>query len=237
MFENPTIEAIEINEGIITAIETAYEDKSSSTQFITSTGNPIKVSFEKNNGFANGYCKTLWNWLTDPRDLRNGRGGYPLELFYKEILTQMFPTQEVSLSPSSLDNKEISSLPPADLVIGERRGENLIYPLLLISSKMSSGNSIDINPLLNTPEITLNAKHIFGASRIKGLLGALPFANDFDSFITNVVKKDGPKVRKKILDDLWILNRQNLRVTKNGEKKAENKEIARKLWYLKELLK
>lgn len=227
---------IEANHGITPLIEQAANDKTLSFSYISSQDSQKIISFEGDQHFSNGYKKTLERWMEDPRNLKEGRAGYPLEVFYKELLTKIFPDQLVYLSPSSLDRKPIKSLPTADIVIGNSIDKNLFYPLLLISSKLSNGSKSQINPLLNTPEITLNARKIWGRKKIFEILPDFARAEDTDSFLTDILITSKSRILEKILEGLKDITKDNIITEINGKTKIKNIEVQRKIKYLKHII-
>ena len=235
MIEVPETEVV-TNLNMLSLMEVAKEEKSSSIQLLVSPDYSHKVSFEKNSGFANGYYKTLENWIKDPHNLKDGRSGYPLEILYKELLSQIFPEQIVCLAPSSLDNRVIESLPPADILIGDTINHELLNPLLLISSKFGKGNKSEINPLLNTPEITLNAQKIFGKKKALEIISNFATTDSINDFIQEILNQYAPKLQEKILNGLNRIDKKNIIEDKYKQKRILNKIVARKTLYLREIL-
>ena len=236
MIENIETET-SINSNILTTIEVARGEKSSRLQFLASPENGHKVSFVRDNGFANGYSRILERWAEDPKDLTDGRAGYPLEIFYRELLSRMFSDQTVCLSPSSLDIKKVRVVQSADIVICEQIQENLYNPLLLISSKLSSGEKSTINPILNTPEVTLNGKKVFGKKdNTFNLLREFAFTEDVESFLQDILSTYTPKITETILRGLEKINQRNI-FADNGEKLwIKNRVVDIKIEQLKEIL-
>ncbi len=227
---------IKENNGVVSLIEQAINDKTFEVLYISSPDSQKKVSFEKDEGFSNGYKKTLERWMEDPQNLKEGRAGYPLEIFYKGLLTKIFPDQLVYLSPSSLDRKPVKSLPPADIVIGNSIDKDLFYPLLLISSKLSNGSKSQINPLLNTPEITLNARKIWGKKKILEILPDFAKAEDADSFLMNILTTSKSRILEKILEGLRNITKDNITTEINGKTRIKNMEAQRKIKYIKQII-
>lgn len=230
-----------VGEHILTAIADAKQEKSSSIQFVLAPDYLQKVTFETDDGFSKGYQRTLQKWAQNPEDFEKGRAGYALEVFYKEILKKVFPNEVVCLSPSSLDNKLFKNTSPADLFIGQEIDDYSIYPLLLISSKLSEGHRATINPLLNTPEITLNAREIFqGRERVLEILSTFAFTQNPDEFLFLTLMDKGEDFINKIFEGLKYIDDNNEIEEKIGRRKVTktlNRVIKRKTRYIRRALK
>lgn len=222
--------------GNIEAMETVLQDKLSTKQFVISPYHLQRVSFHTNPGFSHGYTRIIGECLANPENLANGKEGLFLEFLYKEILNTIITDQSIYLSPSSLDNKILDDIDPADLILGENIESRYICPLLLISSKLSIGDRKSINHLLNTPEITLNGRQIFGSKdNLISILESLSANNSREKLIENLSQQYGPRIISKILLDLTDI--ENILIEEGFvQKKPFNRAVIWKIERLRDIL-